>query len=311
MNCEQFKANLSAYLDNELLPRDASDLHDHSTACTACQAELETFQQISALVAASPPAQPSSGHWNRIARRLDGDTMPVQSIPVGTRRPLLAVTLALAASLLLLAVVRNPVRIAQTTADRSGAGQSSANQSIASEVSGNGSATVAVDFADVMNLYAQKPSLALASLSKQFDGRDVKSDKVKELLGYEPSVVRALPTGTRLVSTQALRMPNCNCAGGVCTCGPGGCNCAASLCQRQDGTEFLVIEHCKTQSVSFGSMPTEVATHNSEEIRLVDGGNILAASWFSGGRRLTAIGIKDRAEAVSLVDAVEKVELLN
>lgn len=286
MNCEQVKAALSAYYDRELDPSAVLEVERHLPTCGSCQAELESFRCLSNLIAASPVSQPATGNWNGIAMRLANETRSVtKNKDLSRLRPFVAASLALAASLLFLAVL-NLTPTAPTT--------------------GNKSAAVAVDYSSVINLYAQRPSLALESLSKQFDGREFGSDKAETTLGFEPSIVTALPAGTRLVSAQALQMPNCDCAEGTCACGPSACNCAVCLCERQDGSKFLVVEHCKSQEVTFGDMQTQVATNDPQDIRFISGSNVLAASWITGDRRLTAIGLKNRAEAEVLVAAMDR-----
>lgn len=187
-------------------------------------------------------------------------------------------SLAIAASLILLAVVRL--------------------QPVNGPAQAYNAATV--DLSEYVNLAAQQPSLALTAMAKRFHGKEVVLGDAEDLLGYQPTIVQALPTDTRLVVTKALTLPSCECKGGECTCGPSGCNCAASLCRRKDGSEFLVLKHCRSQNISLGGMAMESSSRNAGNLQLVSSGDRFAASWVANNRRMTAIGLKDVAEAERL-----------
>jgi len=119
-------------------------------------------------------------------------------------------------------------------------------------------ADIAIGFEKLLDGEASQPIAALNSLSKTFDGREAAIDESETELGYEPSISQALPSGVKLVSNRILKLPPCNCTADECSCGSARCICAASLCKRVDGSEFLVIEHCETQNVSFGHLRSEV-----------------------------------------------------
>lgn len=319
MNCEQAKQLMSNFYDAELDVDVAHRFAKHLAGCNDCRAELEAFERLSsAILLASPAAAPADG-WQRIAARLDAPAgqlacqeaisggaaaamnrtqAPAQPAvrlrPKVSRRVVLALAAAFAASMLIMVVIR----------------WQSANDSLAGSFQVDQPSTVALDYSTVIKQQAREPSQALQAVSDRYHGREVATANAEDALGYRPAILSAVPAKTRLVSTRLLKLPNCSCAGGQCQCGPQGCNCAACLCQRDDGSEFLIFEHCKTQDVSFGKFETRIASDNSRRIQLIDAGQQLAVSWIAGARRLTAIGLKDESEARSLVATLDKVASL-
>lgn len=312
MNCAETKELLSPYYDGELSDELAGDVKRHVGHCPACEAELASFQQLSAVVGSVQTPLPAEGNWQRIAARLEqsspqlasaGDA-PSMIAPTsgavaspskvglsefgpskfGGGRAVAAALLALAASLLLVVGLRA----------RMGGTERHASPAVA----------LAVDYQDILRTFEREPRLAMEKLSKRYEGREVSAEQAEALLGYRPSIAAGLPSQTRLVSTRVLKLPQCKCAGGKCTCGPGECNCAACLCERPDGSKFLVFEQCKTQDVTFGNLPFVIAKRNLGNVQFVKSNEQLAVSWVKDNRRLTAIGLKDEAEAESLIAAL-------
>ncbi len=157
-----------------------------------------------------------------------------------------------------------------------------------------------IDFQELLTTQIQ-PRQALVALSQQFRGKETPPADARTLLGYEPSMARELPDGLQLVALQVLKLPHCKCPAGKCTCGPGGCNCSVSLCQRVDGSDLLVIEHCESQPISFGDIPSELVHRAEQEFRFLKAGEQYAATWTANQRRLTAIGLNDLEEAALLI----------
>jgi hypothetical protein len=165
---------------------------------------------------------------------------------------------------------------------------------------GVSSANAVIDFQNLLTT-ALQPRQALAALSQQFRGKETPSADARVLLGYEPSMAQELPSGLQLVSLQVLKLPHCNCPAGKCTCGPGGCNCSVSLCERADGSDLLVVEHCESQPISFGDFPSELVRRAEQEFHFLKAGKQYAATWTANQRRLTAIGVNDLEEAALLI----------
>ena len=282
MNCKEACTCLSSYYDGELDRLRSSEVEQHLATCKNCRCELRSFEQLSGFLSEDASCSPASDSWEKICCRLDEARLaPAKVRPklwMPSRIRLSVASLAIAASILVLAVLRFGPNEPRQTAQ----------------------ASATVDLSEIVNLAAQDPSFALDAMTRRFQGREVAPKEAEALLGYRPTVEEALPVNTRLVSTKVLTLPNCECEDGKCTCGPSGCNCAASLCQRKDGSEFLVLEHCRSQNISFGELAVKPADGDSNSLQLIGSGDRLAASWISDSRRLTAIGLKDVAEARQL-----------
>ncbi|MDX1930804.1 MAG: zf-HC2 domain-containing protein [Pirellulaceae bacterium] len=291
---------LSAYYDGELKEPLASDLTTHVAHCSACAGELRNFKSLSevftqhqdSLHTATLPVPT----WDRLASRLDVAAQPAPVSPIKSSRRNLGfvVTAVLAASVLLWVSLDDRRNSESSTHGH--------DHSQAAE------ASVVIDFEKLLDDQSALATLSLDRsldiLSNKFEGREADVDESEAQLGYRPSISQALPSGVKLVSNRVLKLPNCNCAAGACSCGPAGCNCAASLCKRADGSEFLIVEHCATQNVSFGDLQSEVIRDGQREVQLIDAGTRLIASWIASNRRLTAIGLNDRQEAHALVESL-------
>lgn len=184
----------------------------------------------------------------------------------------------------------------------SGSSAASDKSAASAGVSSTGASSVnaVIDFQDLLTTGLQ-PRQALAALSQQFRGKETPPADARALLGYEPSMAQELPGGLQLVSLQVLKLPHCNCPAGKCTCGPGGCNCSVSLCERADGSDLLVVEHCESQPISFGDFPAELVRRAEQEFHFLKAGKQYAATWTANQRRLTAIGVNDLEEAALLI----------
>ena len=282
MNCKEARACLSSYYDGELERNRAREVEQHLATCEICQGEVRSFKQMTGFLSEDASFSPASDSWEKICCRLDeGYSAPAKVAP-RLRMPLhfhlTVASLAIAASVMMLGVL--PFR----SDDTHPISQASAT----------------IDLSEIVELAAKEPSLALDAMARRFNGQEVAPEDAEALLGYQPAVADSLPANTRIVSTKLLTLPNCECEDGMCTCGPSGCNCAVSLCERKDGSEFLVLEHCRSQSISFGELAVKSADGDTNSLQFIGNGDRLAASWISDSRRLTAIGLKDVAEAKRL-----------
>ncbi len=315
MNCQYFQAQLSDYYDEELSVDQRLEFEQHIETCDACQCALCDYRELSSLMRSTELVSPQS--WQSILAKLEsgsGDqaTMDrplvdasgveaakwtnVVTEPGDDRSGMnwqkwAAIGLALAASVLVL-VWPKLTHDAQDVANTSPLVTSS----------------IAIDFSDVINKLVDQPALAFETLSRNYEGQEVSAVEARKLLGYEPTILRALPRDTQLVSSRVLKLPVCTCKDGQCQCGPGGCNCSVCLCQRKDGSQFVLIEHCDSQQVTFASVLTKEVQEGARRFKIMGQGNHLAASWSIDNHRLTAIGIRDEAEAAQLISVADKLK---
>lgn len=318
MNCEQIVARLSCYYDGELNDQECQCIEQHLNGCPACRAELAAFEELSGAFACCCPTgtadllddiRPVSHEpqttasiappaWSDMEHRLDRlgtnvpntnqpHHLPAEAVPQPLpawfdRRTVLAGVLALAAGLLLLLYWPQPLDDDDHSGHASG---------------------IAMDFGTIIDRYGAQPALAFEELSKSYAGQEVDPDQARDLLGYSPAVATNLPGDVRLVSTRVLRLPECVCEDGKCTCGPRGCNCTVALCRRSDGSELLLVEHKDSQNIEFGTLASRATPSSAGSVQLLSKSNAaqpLAASWTSGQHRITAIGLRGDAEASAL-----------
>lgn len=289
MECHHVMNRLSDYFDGELPPSNADEFARHFEVCEQCASALKEFSKLSDLVHLPVPADSGPGAWNRLSAKMNTQSSSELKSELRSRKGGLMVAgiLALAATLLVVFGLRNRF---------DGNSDHSHSDSVATTI----------DYSELVSNVSDHARSAMDSFSTKYEGEEVTLETAKERLGYMPSVSKALPAGVELVSTRVLKLPECQCAHGKCTCGPNGCNCAASLCKRSDGTEFVVLEHCKSQDVSFGSLLALNAKFGNQDVQWIESpNNDFSASWLSHDRRITAVGLKNADEAIGLMASVD------
>lgn len=292
MNCQELSINLSRYLDGEMPPDELQRCQDHLGACQACLCELQSLQNVSKAMQCCCSEEVNLPTWDSVSERLTeleavenqtagSETFVHDQLRSASRRgwlaPLFGVGMALAATLGLMLLSQ-----VKPTVDPH---------------------SIAVDFSEVIDRTGNDPAAALVQLNQQFAGRTVEAGQVESLLGYRPVALTDLPRDVSVVSTSVLKLPVCICPAGKCTCRPGGCNCAAIMCQRQDGSQLLMLEHCESDKVELSKQPARLVQGSSNRVQLYGSKQRLTASWTVNDHRLTAIGLKDEREAQQLAMA--------
>ncbi len=301
MNCETVLARLSEFHDGELDQATAAEVDNHLAKCSGCRVQLAEFATMGQMLKKHDEIVGSrwtkTPSWESCAARMDSlnRASARQSAGLLGSRFTFWGAAALAATVLLVVMLKslNYSSLVSNSNSESTAHRHEHTHSTSEEL--------AIDFAKLLDGATAQPELAFDWLSNRFEGQEAGLDESESQLGYRPSISKALPNGVQLVSNRILKLPKCKCAAGQCSCGPAGCNCAASLCKRRDGSEFLVVEHCATQSISFGDMRSEVVHGDADDVTIVNAGSLFTASWIANHRRLTAIGLNDKAEALAIV----------
>ncbi len=284
MNCQNVYDQLSAFFDRELDNDTIARIKLHLTQCEKCSLCLKDYQQLRDIVTSRVEPAISVPGWEAISRRLDKQTalnIP-HTKPIRDNRRSIAGTLLVIAALLLAML-----------------GYLSKKPST---IDGTAQASVAsIDFKPVIDLFRKDPTLALAHLSDQFSSEEVSIEKAESRLGRPVFAKTSKAGDAQLVSTRMLKFPFCKCPQGQCTCGPGGCNCVACICQRPDGSTYLVLEQCKAQGVSFGDLPVQIVSRGGHQLQQVSVDGLTTVSWEGNGGRLTAIGLKNEREIDTLL----------
>ncbi|MEO8268349.1 MAG: zf-HC2 domain-containing protein [Aureliella sp.] len=324
MNCDSVQQQLSSFFDGELSEAAATEVDAHIQACQACQAELESFEKLRLTFA----VQASSAYpppWSAVQAALSAQDRSVslpreESVTINHERKssrwfndIMVIAASVAASILILAwtwqrtngpsqVVQNnssrsELIVAQEIQPRTQHENSMSHGHMGDEHHTHGGDVAAVvDLNETLKLHASGTDAAMQELASRYNGKAASLTEVVESFGHQPSIQSILPSSVKLVSTQLLEMPQCNCAEGECTCGPGKCNCVAAVCQRPDGSTFLVVEQCRGQDVSFGDAPTQIVKRGDHELKVGKSGDAIAVSWKAPGGRLTAFGLKSLEE---------------
>ena len=296
MNCEQANQLLSDFYDGELKEPLVSQVAAHVTQCSDCTSVLANFEAIGEMLKSNKDglqsASVSAPTWNQFEASLKGAVKNSPTRTAGASRQKLKLVFAavLAASIVIWVSLNAWMNSNSITHKH--------DHLLA------GDSAVVIDFEKLLSEESNQPIATLVSLSSRFEGQLANLDESETQLGYKPSISQAMPGELKVVSNRILKLPRCNCESGACTCGPVGCNCAASLCKRADGSEFLVVEHCATQNVSFGNLKSEVIQDGKNEIQMMSNGTQFVASWIESNRRLTAIGLHDKAEVQAIVASI-------
>ena len=304
MRCETVIEQLSAHFDGELSQALSGDVELHIAHCESCRAELRSFGLIRDLISASSldGSQPPS--WAAIAAQLQSEhaaLVTVPSNPPSMRttpskgKNILVIAASLAASFLILSWAWRASDQSTHLAD--------SGHSHQTDHSGHAMNATAISFQDTVTLQQQDTGLAMQALARKYAGREASVDDVVKNIGFRSMTQSSLPDGTKLVSAQLLTLPQCSCVEGVCTCGPGDCNCVACVCERPDGSTFLVIEQCNGQKVNFGDLPVQLVHRSNHELLVTGNDKGLAVAWTANQTRKIAIGLRDLSEIDQLLAA--------
>ncbi len=316
MRCSDVQDQLSSFYDCECDSETRRCICQHMENCPSCQAALEEFKSVSKLVRAITPGL--APDWNQIQSalvlRTASDHSPAQASdsaltphsqstatvvspvpanlvgddrlqsddPVLLPRPAwkkyLPYIAAFAACLLLAVAYRGFVQ--------------PGNPQLNSQA-------YLIDYESLADAFHHSPQTAVDEFLAKFSAGG-QSVAAKQTIDFPLLIASRLPGDNALVETHAVHLPQCHCRAGQCVCGPGGCNCAVCVCQRNDGSRYLIFEHCPTQPTRLGN-GQQFVTSGSSEVQILDRGDQIAGTWQSQGRRLTAIGLRNRSELDQMV----------
>lgn len=299
MRCQKAAEHLSAYFDEELSGDDANQMRQHVETCQQCQAELQSFVRIRALTTQYREPVTAAPSWETFAARMRAVQEPVKPASIGPEslrskwKDVMTIVIALAASVLIFLSVRRP------DSPDGDANPHSHSHSTAMA----GVVPTPINFQELISDFQHDAKRASDMFSSLYDGKEVSIDEAEQDLGYRPQAKKSLPAGVQLVSTRLLKLPECDCAEGECLCGSDGCNCVACICERPDGSTFMLVEKCKSQKVSFGDLPVQVVRRYNRELQVSQIEKGLAVSWEGTHARMTAIGLRDENELEVLLAA--------
>lgn len=265
MKCDEARDLLSSFHDGELSESLAESVRTHLNNCEKCSAEIRLFEKMGRLFRESPPSEVGVSSWSTIVDKLNE---PPRRLRIqGFRWSRRWFPAVVAASLLAATAVG--YWIALRTSGR------------------NLEHVAAAHVFKTLNRFPGKPSAVMDELAAQYQGKQVSLELARESLGYVPVVSKIQSPSYQVVSTHVLKMPCCK--------------CPASLCSREDGTEFLIFEHDEEQPRWFGDSPVISTNCGGLECRCAQLPEQLAVTWKVGPRFVTAIGVKGIDEIVILM----------
>jgi hypothetical protein len=301
MNCNSVRDQLSAYMDAEMSPALAAQVEQHLSGCGSCAKELGEFKQLSNLARAHVESTGQPPAWATIAAKLDhsvnGAVLATGSSTTHRNRELALVRsrnwktmtgaiVALAATVLVIASMMTPNHETHPTT--------------------NQASVAAVNLQPVLELFQTNAPAALNALANQFTLKDVALADADADFGRPTYVSTAakehtLPGDAMVASAKTFSFPFCQCPEGQCTCGPGGCHCIACVCERPDGTTYLVLEHCKSQAVSFGDLPVQLVKRGDREVQQITIDGMKTISFDRPTGKITVVGLRGESEIETLM----------
>lgn len=292
-DCADVRPRLSAYHDNELLPKEVTVVRSHVESCPSCAKELQSFASIGELMSRTRSSAINSNGWSQIEAKLSEDSRafatPVRTSSSLWKSPYAAMAISTAASTLLLVGLGLLMHESNRDAglEHGGAMAMQADHGDSHETSSEH----LVEFNRVMDDYLQTldvdPERAERMLNSTYKSTTVDVEHATQLVGYRPIVSDGLPEGYTLASTRVMAMPCCT--------------CLKSVCKRADGSTLVLFEHDDAKAAWFGDRQSTMATCGDKECCLVELDSDIAATWRQGTRSVTAVGVKNQAEVEKLV----------
>jgi len=266
VNCSEVQKLHSAYHDSELSQSEAARVAAHVAECSSCKEELASFGRLSELSRQLTDPPVPAHLWEELRSKLDAPVEPksvlAQLLPDHVRNRLLA----LAATILVAA----------------GIGVVTYQTWFSPEYD-----HLAMNFAQYLDEYAERPDNAQQILLAKYDGRPITLQEATNIIGYEPVVAKGLPPGCSLEKVYLLNMPCCT--------------CAQVLCKNKAGQSIAIFEHSIDHPVTFGDRPTVERICHDMPTSVMQVGDRLAATWKEGQRSITIIGATDLDELTEFV----------
>ena len=269
MNCAEAKSLLSAYHDQELLPTICAQLREHLDGCLDCQGELKIIQQISSLAEPIRTAPIVPVNWSLIAEQLTPKPLAIESrrnTLTSNRRVMWAI-----AAVFLFAIIL----------------------AVANNWGGKHDHTeTAYSFQTFSAEFTQNPERAQQTLLSHYKGQKVTLTEASLKLNYQPVVAAGLPTGYVVKDSYLLEMPCCL--------------CLQTICERPDGSQFVILEHAKEQDIWPSNLSTVKTLCQGYPTTMTDVDGTLAVTCQMHNRNLTMIAAKSLDEATNLIGQFAK-----
>jgi len=263
VNCQEAQEHLSAFFDGELPSTVQESVADHINGCAICARELERFEKLSQLASMLHCPEPPMGLWNELEKQLDAAVAPAR--PRGRH---LRTSIVAAAALLLIGLALG--LYVKNTWFGHGHGDH-----------------LAENFGSYLEMFQHDPVQAQKILIANYDGNTTTLEEITRRLKYRPVVADGLPKGYTVDSLYLLKMPCCI--------------CPQAVLKGEDGNVLAVFEHDADQPTWFGKRPMVKCRCAGRPTTIAEIDGKLAASYKSGSRYVTLVGLRDLDEATRLI----------
>jgi hypothetical protein len=269
MKCDESKSLLSAYHDQELSPIKSSQLSEHLEGCADCRAELNIIQQISTLVEPIRSSTIVPVNWSLISEQLSPtpcNTKTHRYSLISKRRLLWSI-----AAVFLVAVI----------------------YAVASNRGGKHEHNEMANHLQAFSAeFTHDPEQAQQKLLSHYKGQKISLTEASRKLKYKPVIASGLPTGYVIKENYLLEMPCCL--------------CLQTICERPDGSQFVILEHAKEQSIWPSNLASVKTQCQGYPTTMTDVDGTLAVTCEMSTRNLTMIAAKSIDEATNLIGQFAK-----
>lgn len=269
MNCSDTLQLFSPFYDGELPADVRASVESHIQACAACARELSEFQAISVLVNSIPEPRPADGAWQELVSKLDSAKTVSTIVPLSTGRTWFNKNVLLAVVALLVIGVGLAFFLERYEHDNH----------------------MAVNFDHYLKEFVHDTKQAQEVLVSAYPNQTIDLEQAAQQLKYKPAATKELPDGYALDSVQVFEMPCCK--------------CIQCIYKNVDNSTLVLFEHDTDQPIWFGERPAITCQCNGTSTRIVTYGDQLAASWPSGKRHLTLIGVHDTKQVLQIMDHLD------
>jgi hypothetical protein len=260
----EVQERLSAFFDGEL-PSPAQELvSEHIRSCVSCTEEFQRFEKLSQMASQLRRSEPPVGLWIELEKRLNAANVPSSTL---RSRPLRTGLVATAALLLIGLAVGY---YAQTTWFAHGHADH-----------------LGENFGLYLDEFTHDPARAQQTLIGNFDGKATSLKEIMLRVKYRPVVADGLPKGYKLDGMYLLKMPCCI--------------CPQAILKGNDGHVLAVFEHDGDEPTWFADRPKVQCRCAGRPTSVVEINGKLAASYKSGSRYVTLVGLRDLDETTRLI----------
>ena len=272
MSCSEYQELLSAYYDDELAPELRIQVEAHIDGCVKCSEELVGFEKLSSIAVRGDGPNAPASVWSAVTQELDGNESDGQvgiakNVSFKNHSQLLKYIAAVAASIL--------IGLFGFQLFFSGGHDHKEMAEAIEYVAAN---------LDVDGISSH--------LLDKYGGGVISPDESISQVGYRPIASNGLPSGYTVESIHIIDMPCCK--------------CTQTACRRSNDSRFFIFEHDNEDTGWFEHRIKRECNCGGKDCKVVELDNRLAATYKTGNRHVTMLGVRDVEEIELLVSQFEE-----